>query len=166
MPPNISCIISNSWQVIFIHHINMSKAYININSHTLHVIKLSNNNTQKSLELGPQSNEHHPASTFKTRNKNKIFNFIFLFFYYIFFQKSVSLLRQPCYAQDTVARVRLSVVCVRASAMSLRASGVSSLLGHDLVSQVVARQSKTQKIFIFYTVLDYLSSPEHFFLRS
>ena len=57
MPPNISCIISNSWQIIFIHHINMSKAYININFHTLHVIKFSNNNTQKSIELGPQSNK-------------------------------------------------------------------------------------------------------------
>ena len=142
----------------------MPKAYININFHTLHVIKLSNNNTQKSLELGPQSNEHHPASTFKTRNKNKIFIFIFLFFIIYIFSKAVSLLRQPCYAQDTVARVRLSVVCVRTSAVSLRASGVSSWLGHDLVSQVVTRQSKTQKIFIFYTVLDCPSSPEHFCL--
>ena len=95
MPYNVTCIISNLWLLIFIHHINMSKAYIDINSfHTLHVIQLPNNNTQKSLELGPQSNEVSSGLNIQNKKQNKI----------SFFFKIMSLSRQRTPVTTSMSR--------------------------------------------------------------
>ena len=107
---------------------------------------------KRSLNWDFNPTRHDPTLTFKTRNKIKNKNFIL--FYFFFSRNCVSIATKNSCHRDSrcdshvapgarLQAPRLSIVPV------CPVAGVASWLGHDPVSQVMTRQSRTQKISFY-----------------
>ena len=131
MPHYVTCIISNSWHEIFIHHVNISPSMHRhkIFTHCM-LFNYQGITRKRSLNWDLNQTRHHLASTLRTHNKKKNF---FLFF---FSKSKKSLLRrrllsrQPCRTTwSDVSRV----LCARSgvSCSPCMQSACRALCTHD-----------------------------------